>query len=933
MNQNTEEQKYIEVRGAAENILKNISVSIPHNKLTVVTGVSGSGKSTLVFDTLFSEGQRKYIESSSSYIRQFLGKLPKPDVEKIEGLPPAIAVEQKAGVANPRSTVGTISEIYDYLKILYARIGKVYSPVTNKVIRKHTVDSIIQEITAHSYPFKGVIYFRKKYSSKEILLKDLEHYRKQGFSRVKIKDAFYPIDSPKIKNSKDGIYIVVDRFQIQDGNEDEIMRLSESILLAISEGVGKCFFEKFNEDESTKMYSYSTFFEEDDTLYEEPSMNLFTFSNSYGACPRCEGFGTMIGIDEDKVIPDRGLSVFGGVVGCWRSEKMSSFLDDFLMAASKTSFPIHRPYSELKKAEKAFLWNGNEEYPSLGIHSFFQELERRSYKMHYRILLSRYRGRSFCNECNGSRLRKEALYVKINNTSIDEIVNMPLFELHDFLETLTFTEEEKEITTVPLYEIQTRIKSLIEIGLGYLSLNRSSSTLSGGEAQRVTLSRLIGSSLTGSLYILDEPSIGLHMRDTKKLIATLKQLCALDNTVIVVEHDEDIMRSADYLIDLGPKAGNNGGEVTFQGTVKDFFSSKKGKTFEYLSGDKKAHISFLAPKKIEFTKFEGIYKHNITNQNVGIPHNCLCTIVGVSGSGKTTLIQEVIVPTLQSLLSNLRGKKKNCKAVTSNYKKWSRLEVIGQSPLGKSSRSNPMTISGAYDYIRNLYSTISYTQGKMFSPNMFSFNVEKGRCFECNGEGKIKIDMQFMPDIAYECEVCKGKRFTPEVLEVEFKGKSIADIFEMTIEEAHTFFSETENKNRYTKNISKSLKSLLKVGLGYLLMGQSSSSFSGGEAQRMKLAEFTTHSNSLEPILFIFDEPTTGLHFEDVRVLMTCFQELVEMGHTVLTIEHHPDVIKSSNYIIEIGPESGNKGGKIVFQGNVDDFFSKKTTITSKLLS
>ena len=907
----------IVIRGAKLHNLKNISISLPKNKLIVISGVSGSGKSSLAFDTLFAEGQRRYIESLSSYARQFLGKLQKPDVDEILGICPAIAIEQKTTTNNPRSTIGTSTEIYDYLKLLFARAGRTFSPISNKEVKRHQVSDVVNFITKQKDD-TIVIVLSKHTSPQSNLLISLTQ---QGFSRV-----YFDGELRKIKNlTKEGfnidkkeVYIVIDRIILDSNNNDA--RIADSIQTAFFEGHGSCSI-LVNE----QITNFSNKFELDGITFEKPSTNLFAFNNPYGACKACEGYGSILGIDKSKVITNPNLSVYQGVVACWSGEILSKWKDRFIIRSAKFDFPVHRPYHELTKKEINLLWNG--EGKCKGINQFFQKLESDKYKIQNRVLIARYRGKTDCTECDGSRLRKDALYVKVANKNITEINNLSVTDALDFFNNIKLNKAEKEIGERLILEIKSRLYYLNEVGLGYLTLNRKSSTLSGGESQRINLATSIGSSLVGAMYILDEPSIGLHSKDTERLIKILKELRDIGNTVIVVEHDEEIMQEADQIIDIGPEAGIHGGEIIYQGKLKDIFKEDKSLTTQYLSGKLEIPIQKTRRNLKEKISISGIYQHNLQDVNIDIPIGGLTLVTGMSGSGKSTLVRDVLKPAIQNYFGNYSNSNKNYENIFISNDNLKKLEFIDQNPIGKSSRSNPSTYIKVYDDIRKLFSSQPLSENRKYKTGFFSFNVDGGRCDNCKGEGETTVEMQFMADVHLECEHCKGKRFNKEILEIKFAGKNISDILDLSVYEAISFFASNSEKN-----IAKKLQPLKDVGLGYVKMGQSSNTLSGGEAQRIKLASFLSKGNTDEKTLFIFDEPTTGLHFHDINKLLNSFYALIEKGHSIICIEHNMDVIKCADWIIDLGPEGGDKGGKIIFEGTPEQMIKDKNSITGEFL-
>ena len=911
--------KYIRIKGARTHNLKNINLDIPKRKLIVLTGVSGSGKSSLAFDTLFSEGQRRYIESMSSYARQFLGKLKKPKIDKITGISPAIAVEQKVNNRNPRSTVGTSSEIYEYIKLLFSKIGKIISPISGEEVKQHSVSDVIDFI--YNLDERDVINILTRNYSGENLNEYFQNLLKKGFSRVRIEGKIERISSLLNKNleNKD-IEVVFDRLTASREKEN-ISRMNESIKNAFKEGNGVCIIE--TENKQKKIFSNKL--ESDNIKFKKPSEELFSFNSPFGACDKCEGFGSVMGVDEDKVINNKSLSVYEGAVQCWKGEKLSKWKDRFISKSVEFDFPIHRPYTELNENEKNILWNGNKKIR--GIYDFFKKLEKQNYKIQNRVILSRYRGKSICQKCNGSRLKKEALWIKVNNKNIDEIIKLSINESLLFFSNIKLSKNEFEISERLLNEIIDRLKFMKEMGLGYLTLNRLSSTLSGGESQRINIAKSISSSLVGSMYILDEPSIGLHSKDTKNLIKMLKKLRDAGNTVIVVEHDEEIIKSSDEIIDIGPKAGINGGEIIYQGDVKKIHLNKNSLTGLYLN----EKLNVTNPKvKRKFKHYITINKakeNNLKNINVKLPLNCLTVISGVSGSGKSSLLKKIIYPAIQKKIQGYTNYLGKHEGIAGNLSEIEKIEFIDQNPIGKSSRSNPATYMKAYDEIRNLFAKQNLSKKRNYKSGYFSFNTDGGRCEDCKGEGNIKIEMQFMADIELLCESCNGKKFKEEILDVKYEGKNIDDILNMTVLEAINFFS---NKNQF--KIANKLEPLDQVGLGYINLGQASSTLSGGEAQRIKLASFLSKGFSSKKTLFLFDEPTTGLHFHDIQKLLKSFNTLIEHGHSIFCIEHNLDVIKNADWIIDLGPKGGAKGGELIFEGQPYDLIKNKKSYTGKYL-
>jgi excinuclease ABC subunit A len=905
------------IKGARLHNLKNIDLVLPHKKLIVITGLSGSGKSTLAFDTLYAEGQRRYIESLSSYARQFLGKIDKPEVDSISGISPAIAINQKVKTSNPRSTVGTTTEIYDYLKLLYARIGKTFSPVSGKEVSRHTVDSIAKFILDLEDGKKVLIFSPFGIMPKEALSKRFTILKHQGYTRVKLNskiDRIDKIDEKSFLDEGNELSVLIDRF-VTNSKEDD-SRVAEAIRTALTEGTNRCTIQV--EDEST---DFSTEFEADGLRFEEPSVHFFSFNNPYGACKKCEGFGNIIGIDEDLVMPDKTLSIFEEGVFCWRGDSMSKYKDQLVHSSNKFDFPIHRPIYDLTEEQIQLLWDGNKHFE--GLHVFFRVLEENSYKIQYRVMLSRYRGKTPCPECKGTKLRKDATYVKVGGKSLSDLVLMPITELAEFFNKVKLTKTEQEISKRILKEVTSRLGYMKDVGLGYLNLNRQSATLSGGEAQRIHLASSLGSSLVGSMYILDEPSIGLHPKDTERLISILKKLRDIGNTVIVVEHDEDIMRAADMIVDIGPEAGAHGGEVVFQGTLKEMMKSADTLTTGYLSG--KLEIPVPTERRRAHGKIHviGARQHNLKGIDVTFPLGCLSVITGVSGSGKSTLMKSILYPALKKRFGGYGLKTGQFERLEGDLDRVEDVEFVDQDPIGRSTRSNPVTYIKAYDEIRSLFADQKAAQLRGYKPKHFSFNVPGGRCEVCEGEGTVKIEMQFMADIIMKCESCQGQRFKQEVLEIKFQGKTIHDMLSMTVDEAMEFFTE------YNAKIARKITPLQEVGLGYVKLGQSSSTLSGGEAQRIKLASFLTKGKNAGKTLFIFDEPTTGLHFHDIHKLLKAFNALLYNGHSIILIEHHPDIIKCADHVIDLGPEGGKGGGMVVFEGTPEELAVCKTSATA----
>jgi len=933
---------YIEIKGAKVNNLKNLDLKIPRDKLIVMTGLSGSGKSSLAFDTLYAEGQRRYVESLSSYARQFLGRIDKPEVDYIKGIPPAIAIEQKVNTRNPRSTVGTSTEIYEYLKLLFARIGKIYSPISGEIVKKFSVSDIIDYIFQFALNSKALILcpLDKVFANSQFksdIGKQIEILQQQGFSRIEIptgKDdstekifKISDILTGEIKiKPKSKINIVIDRFIIQN-DEDTISRAADSIQTAFYEGQGELLI-KIWEENNFHQKSFHNSLLKDGILFEEPSTYTFSFNNPVGACPTCEGFGNVMGIDPNLVIPNKSLSIFNEAVVCWRGEKMSWYKDQLISIASKIDFPIHKPFYQLTDKQKAILWDGFPPFP--GLHNFFKMLEKEIYKIQNRVMLSRYKGRTVCSDCMGTRLKKEAGYVKVDGRSLHEIVLMPLHKLLQLFESIKLNENDLKISNRLLIEIKNRLKFLIDVGLGYLNLNRLSSTLSGGESQRINLANSLGSSLVGSLYILDEPSIGLHSRDTARLIKVLKQLRNIGNTVIVVEHDEEIMENADQIIDLGPLAGRLGGEIVFQGSINELPLATNSLTAQYLLGKEKIEVPTFRRKWNSFIEVIHARENNLQNVHAVFPLSVLTVVTGVSGSGKSSLVKSVLYSALKKKYDGHAEISGNYDEIRGDFKMIKGVEFVDQNPIGKSSRSNPVTYIKAYDEIRNLYADQNLAKISGYKASHFSFNVEGGRCEECQGEGIIYVEMQFMADVHLVCENCQGKRFKEEILEVRYNQKSIFDVLDMTIDEAIDFFSQT--KGNFEKRIVEKLQLLSVVGLNYIKLGQSSSTLSGGESQRVKLATFLAKEKDNTPTIFIFDEPTTGLHFHDIKKLLYAINALIDRGHTVIVIEHNIEVIKCADWVIDLGPEGGEEGGKIIFAGIPEDLIQSIESYTGQFL-
>ncbi len=927
---NMAKTNHIEIKGARVNNLKNIDINIPRDTFTVITGLSGSGKSSLAFDTLYAEGQRRYVESLSAYARQFLGKMHKPECDYIKGIPPAIAIEQKVTTRNPRSTVGTSTEIYDYLRLLFARIGKTISPISGTIVKKHYVQDVINKMLQYRQGTRLVVLSTIQLRNGRDLRQQLEILLKEGFVRVAVADDFYRIEdllSEKKLPKHADIRLVIDRLSCSSDNST-INRLSDSVETAFLEGDGECILQFWTEND-IESYTFSNRFEADGITFEEPTEWMFNFNSPLGACPKCEGFGKIIGIDENLVIPDKSLSVNEECVQCWRGEKMSEWRKEFVQNAYKADFPIHRAYYDLNESEKDLLWNGNHSLGIYGINDFVQMLEQNMYKIQYRVMLARYRGKTTCHKCKGTRLKPEANFVKVGGKSITELVMLPITELKQFMDSLQLDQTDAAIAERLLTEINNRVQFLLQVGLGYLTLNRLSNTLSGGESQRINLATSLGSSLVGSLYILDEPSIGLHSRDTFLLIQVLRNLQQIGNTVVVVEHDEEIIRAADYIIDIGPNAGRLGGEVMYQGKVAGLKKKTDSFTVKYLTGEEQIKVPTSRRKWNNYIQVNGARQNNLKNIDVKFPLGVMTVVTGVSGSGKSSLVNDVLYNALQNYYKGTALEQAEFGGISGDLKLIKSVEFVDQNSIGKSSRSNAVTYLKAYDEIRKLFADQPLAKQMGFNPAYFSFNVDGGRCEECKGEGTITIEMQFMADIQLECESCHGKRFSPEVLEVEYKGMNIHQILDMTVNQALEFFSA--QKGSTEKKIAKKIKPLQDVGLGYIKLGQSSSTLSGGENQRVKLAYYLGEEKA-EPTLFIFDEPTTGLHFHDIKTLLQAFDSLLSRGHTILIIEHNMEVIKCADHIIDIGPEGGNLGGNIVCEGTPEQVAQCTNSYTGKFL-
>ena len=923
-------RKFIHIKGARSNNLKNIELFIPKNKLVVVTGVSGSGKSSLIIDTLYAEGQRRYVESLSSYARQFLDRMKKPEVDYIKGICPAIAIEQKVSSSNARSTVGSLTEIYDYMRLLYARVVKTFSPITGNQVRKHDVTDVVDYIFSLVVDSKVLLLIPLQRRHDRTIGQELDLLMQKGYSRVyfdseltNIEDLLQntQIDFEKsVLESKYKINILIDRFVVND-DDDNRKRVADSVQVAFNESEGECLVSLT--DRSTQYFNNR--FELDGLIFIEPTHQLFNYNNPFGACPKCEGYGKMLGIDPEKIIPDENLSIYQEAIACWRGEKGKLWWQQLIQHADEFDFPIHKPYKDLSDEHKELLWSGNTYFD--GLDAFFQELEDGSYKIQNRVMLSRYRGKTICNACKGGRLRKEATYVQVGNKNITQLINLPIDELLPFFETLTLSEHDEKIAQRILTEIKNRLKTMIEIGLGYLTIDRLASTLSGGETQRINLTRTLGSNLTNSLYILDEPSVGLHPKDTEKLVLVLKRLRDLGNTVVVIEHEEAVIRNADYIVDIGPHAGVHGGDLVFAGDYNTFIQlGIENLTASYLTGDRKINYPEQKRKIIQKILVQGARQHNLKNVDVTIPLQAMTVVTGVSGSGKTSLVKHILYPAMKLAINDpLAIAPGRHGGISGDIRNIKMVEMINQSPIGKSSRSNPVTYVKAYDDIRKLYSDQQASKIKGFEPKHFSFNVEGGRCETCKGEGHLTVEMQFLADVTLVCEECQGQRFKKEVLEVTYQDKNIFDVLNMTIEESLEFF-----KNK--KSVLSRLQPLADVGLGYIKLGQSSSTLSDSEAQRVKLASFLTKEFESKNILFIFDEPTTGLHFHDINKLMDAFTSLVENGHTVLIVEHNMDVIRAADWVIDLGPTGGKDGGHLLFEGRPQDLKNIKNSFTGQYI-
>ena len=916
------ETKSIIIKGARVNNLKNIDVEIPRGRLVVITGLSGSGKSSLAFDTLYAEGQRRYVESLSSYARQFLGRMSKPECDYIKGIPPAIAIAQKVNSRNPRSTVGTSTEIYEYLRLLYARIGRTFSPVSGQEVKKHSAEDIVQCMLEYPEGTRFTVLTPLLVPQGRTMKEQLAIDQKQGFTRLEVNGQAMRIDEYE-PHEGDNVFLLIDRLTASAA-KDTVSRLTDSVETAMYEGDGACLLRFYQPDGTTRLYRFSTKFEADGITFEEPNDQMFSFNSPMGACPECEGFGRVIGIDEHLVVPNRALSVYDGAVMCWRGEKMGEWRDMVIRGAEKAGFPIFTPYYQLTDEQRRMLWEGTPYFE--GINAFFRMLQENQYKIQYRVMLARYRGKTICPRCHGSRLKPEAGYVRVGGRNISELVDLPITELKAFFDHLKLTEHETQVASRILTEINSRIRFLVDVGLGYLTLNRLSNSLSGGESQRINLATSLGSSLVGSLYILDEPSIGLHSRDTDKLIRVLRQLQQLGNTVVVVEHDEEIIRAADYIIDIGPKAGRLGGEVVYQGDMKDLQKHSNSYTVRYLLGEETIPVPTQHRPWNNYIEIKGARENNLKGIDVRFPLNVMTVVTGVSGSGKSTLVRDIFYRALKRELDECSDRPGEFVSIEGDLRNLRNVEFVDQNPIGKSSRSNPVTYLKAYDEIRKLYADQPLAKQMGYTAGYFSFNSEGGRCEECKGEGTITVEMQFMADLVLECESCHGKRFKPDTLEVRFHDANIYDVLEMTVDQAIEFFGQHGQKK-----IVKKLIPLQDVGLGYIKLGQSSSTLSGGENQRVKLAYYLSMEKA-DPTLFIFDEPTTGLHFHDIRKLLEAFDALIRRGHSIVIIEHNLDVIKCADYVIDLGPEGGDRGGNVVVAGTPEEVAACAASYTGQFL-
>lgn len=917
-----EPKKNILIKGAAIHNLKNLDVAIPRNELVVITGLSGSGKSSLAFDTLYAEGQRRYVESLSSYARQFLGRLDKPKVEYIKGIAPAIAIEQKVNTTNARSTVGTSTEIYDYLKLLFARIGKTYSPVSGKEVKKDTVTDVINTVKTFKRDTKWLLLSPIHLEEGRKLEDKLKVLLQQGFARILVNDQMVRLDQIE-EHSLDNcdILLIIDRIIVKEDDEEFYNRLADAVQTAFFEGKGICFIQEL---ETNKKFNFSSNFELDGINFLEPNIHLFSFNNPYGACPTCDGYGNVIGIDDELVIPNTALSIFENAIFPWRGESMSWYRDQLVNNAYKFDFPIHKPYYQLSEDQKELIWKGNKYFT--GLNDFFAELEEKNYKIQNRVMLSRYRGKTKCNTCKGKRLRPEANYVKVGGKTISDLVDMPIKRLIPFFKDMQLSEYDFKVAKRLFIEINSRLAFLSDVGLDYLTLNRNSASLSGGESQRINLATSLGSSLVGSMYILDEPSIGLHPKDTERLIKVLKNLRDLGNTVIVVEHDEDIMKAADRIIDIGPEAGTHGGKLVAEGNFDEILKSNS-LTAQYLNGKLEIEVPKKRRSSKNFIEVIGARENNLQNIDVKFPLENLTVITGVSGSGKSTLVRKILFPAMQKKLEGIGDKAGQFSELNGSFSHIKHIEYVDQNPIGRSSRSNPVTYIKAYDDIRDLYAKEKLSKIRGYQAKHFSFNVDGGRCETCKGDGSINVEMVFMADVELPCETCGGKRFKKEILEVAFEGKNIDDILTMTIDEAIDFFKK-HNQNK----IIQKLQPLQDVGLGYVQLGQSSSTLSGGEAQRIKLASFLVKGATKDKALFVFDEPTTGLHFHDIKKLLASFDALIEKGHSIIVIEHNLDLIKCADWIIDLGPEGGENGGQLLATGTPEEIVKNKNSVTGKYL-
>ena len=914
----------IVIHGARANNLKTVDLELPKGKFIVITGLSGSGKSSLAFDTLFAEGQRRYVESLSSYARQFLGRMSKPDVDYIHGLAPAIAIEQKVNTSNPRSTVGTQTEVYEYLKLLFARIGRTYSPVSGVEVRRHSVSDVVDHVLQYPEGTKVLILAPLEDSKERPLRSQLDILRQEGYQRIMVKGTVVRIEDCDNMQLDGDVYLVIDRIERRTDDDGQPARIAESVQSAFFEGRGSCRIAEVGGVAA----DFSNRFEADGITFEKPNPNFFSFNNPYGACPTCQGYGSIIGIDENLVVPNKSRSIYENAVVCWNGDKMQDVKREFIRHAAVIDFPIHTPYCQLTPEQKDILWHGDGTWE--GIDGFFRWVETQAYKIQYRVMLARYRGRTICPDCHGHRLRKDASYVKVNGCSINDLVNMPVVRLAEWFADLDshLTPIELKTTERLRTELHNRLDYLVDVGLGYLTLNRESRSLSGGESQRINLATSLGSSLVGSMYILDEPSIGLHSRDTERLIHVLKRLRDLGNTVIVVEHDEDIIRSADYLVDIGPFAGRLGGEVVYSGLPSNLKKAKRSLTADYLLGRKSIPVPVTRRPWRDRITIRGAYANNLKNIDVDIPLGVLTVVTGVSGSGKSTLIRRILYDVLQRRMEGNADYVGDCFAVEGDLSRIAAVELVDQNPIGRSSRSNPATYMKVFDEVRALFAAQPLAKARGYKSGFFSFNVEGGRCDACEGEGYVTVSMQFMSDVHLLCEECHGSRYKEEALEVLYNGKNISDILDMTVDQACEFFNTDQTRSVYTR-----LKPLQDVGLGYLKLGQSSSSLSGGEAQRIKLASYLVHGEAADrPTLFIFDEPSTGLHFHDILKLLTSFDRLIERGHSIVVIEHHHDIIKSADWVIDLGPEGGDQGGRVVFAGTPETLLECPDSYTAKYL-